>query len=324
MEDILDEGFYVDDKGFIKINDFSAASFGYTMSISGGDAKAIGLFQAAKVCLEEKGMPSIIIGTSSGSLVAPILAVAEKYPEILDEAIKFAETLDVLDMFPIKGNKPFKKNGKLPFSTILRIATGWNHLAWQDIYPLYSKVFKQHHLEALQESKTKCYSFGVVGADGTYEIKELNKAQTIKELVDMMEESSRIVPVTQPKNGRIDGGYVSFSPGMWLLKRNPELIKEYVSIYSKTLKESVSLSENWDSNIIGVIQQSMIIATNYLGIKDAMIEELLCDKYKIPYTRIECPDGIIDEMYETDDEQLRAFGLASARVAYDAINQKNE
>ena len=56
-------------------------------SISGGAAKAVGLFEAAKVCVERKDKPDIIIGTSSGALVAPIIAASYQYPELFEEAI---------------------------------------------------------------------------------------------------------------------------------------------------------------------------------------------------------------------------------------------
>ena len=306
------------------LNPFSGSSASgkhVVHSYSGGAAKAVGLFQSAKVCIERKEKPTMIVGTSSGSLVAPIVAASYIYPDLIDKAIQFAETLDVIDMFPYVGNKPFTKGGKIPLSAKLRALTGHNHLGWQDIRPLYKKVFKDIHLTALKESGIKCFSFSVLGKNGMPEFNFLNNAKSVDELIDLIERSSRITPIVQNKDGRIDGGFISFSPGMWVLDKDAKNIKEYIAIYSHPIKVGIGTNKNWDDNIFSVAQRMIEITTYYLGYKDAKIEELICEKHGIQYTRIECPDGIVDEIYEDDDHQLIAFGKASREAAILAIQK---
>jgi len=291
-------------------------------SISGGAAKAVGLFEIAKVCTEYKDRPDIIIGTSSGALVAPIIAASYTYPELLDEAIKFAQSLNVLDMFPYKGNKPFKKNGKISIGSIFRVIGGHNHLGWQDIKPLYKKVFKQKHFDALKNSDINCISFSVLGKNGTPCFNLLNESKSIDDLIDLIERSSRMTPIVQHKDGHIDGGFISFSPGMWVLKDDLQNVSEYLSIYSHPIKVGgIIENKTWDSNIINVITQVLNISTYYLGYKDALIEEILCKVENIPYIRIECPNGFIDEIYETDDNQLKEFGIASRKEAIKILSK---
>jgi len=277
--------------------------------LSGGAARAIGLFEAAKVCMERGEKPDIIIGTSSGSLLAPIIAVAYEIPELMDIAIKFAQTLDPLDMFPYKRNRPFNKKGKPTVNAIFRIIGGHNHLGWQDIKPLYKKVFTETYFKILQKSPIICQSFGVVGEDGSPEILTLNDADNLDEMINMIEKSSRIVPFVQSIEGRIDGGFISFNPSMWVLKDNK--VGTLVSIYSHELKQNIDFNKDWNKNILTTTTQSLLITTHWLGVKDALIEELYCKLNNIDYLRIECPNGYTDEIYESDDDQLIAFGKAS-------------
>jgi predicted acylesterase/phospholipase RssA len=164
--------------------------------------------------MEKGNKPDLIIGTSSGSLLAPIVAVSYQDKELMDQAIKFAQTLKPTDMFPYKDNKPFNKKGKPTVNAIFRVLFGHNHLGWQDIRPLYKKVFKEKHFKLLKKSSIKCIAFGVKGENGTPEKYVLNDACSLDEMIDMIEMSSRIVPFVQPMDGRIDGGFISFNPAM--------------------------------------------------------------------------------------------------------------
>jgi predicted acylesterase/phospholipase RssA len=285
-------------------------------SFSGAAARAIALFRMAKVSIEKSDKPNLIIGTSSGALVAPIIAVSYANPELMLEAIKFAETLDILDMFPYKGNKPFKENGKIADGAILRALTH-NHLGWQDIKPLYKKVFKEEHFNLLKESNIKCYSFGVRGDNWTPILYCLNEATTLDDMIDMIECSSRIVPFVQPMGyrhiGHVDGGFISFNPGRWLL--DSFNLKELILFNSHPVKLGITNQPHWDKDIISVITQAMEGMTNQLAVNDMEIVELKCKAKKVKLTIIEAPDGYTDEVYETDDAQLIALGEASEASA---------
>ena len=286
-------------------------------AFSGGAARFIALARAAEVCMSQGTKPDIIIGTSSGSLLAPIIAVSYSKPELMAEAIEFGETLDVQDMFPYKGNKPFNKKGKITWGAIGRIITGYSHFGIQDIKPMYKKVFTEQHFLLLQGSDIKCYAFGVNGQDGTTKIVCLNDAKSLDDMIDMIELSSRIVPFVQPaefdNQKYVDGGFISFNPAMWLF--NQVNIKELITIYSKPVTKSIAANSKWDDNVLSVTTQMLHTTTHWLGVKDSIIEELFCKLHNIPYLRIECPDGIIDEIYETDDDQLIALGLAAKEIA---------
>lgn len=289
--------------------------------ISGGAARAIGLFQAAKVCMEQSEKPNIIIGTSSGALLAPIIAAAYEDEGLMDKAIQFAETLDPVDMFPYKNNKPFNKKGKPTINAIFRILGGHNHLGWQDIKPLYKKVFKPCHLDILRRSDIQCIAFGVTGKDGSPERHFLNPADTVNELIEMIERSSRMVPFVQSMNGSIDGGFISFNPAMWLFEHYD--ITKLITIYSHQIKPFVKENLKWDKSIVSVTAQTLLITTYWLGVKDSIIEEYYCKLNDIDYLRIECPDGYTDEVYESDDKQLIALGKASRRAALKAFAARN-
>lgn len=285
-------------------------------AFSGGAAKWIALARTAQVSKEKGLRPDIIIGTSSGSLLAPIIAVAYDMPELMDQAIKFGETLDVPDMFP-KNHHPFNKKGKPTFNAVTRILTGYSHFGIQDIRPLYLKVFKQEHFELLKKSEIKCFAFGVQGSNGTPKLVCLNDAKDLNELIYMLEVSSRIVPFVQAAEyeGKlyVDGGFISFCPAMWLF--DTFNIKELLTVYSTPVPKSIGENPKWNDNVLSVTEQMLKITAHYLGVKDAIIEELHCKLNNIPYMRIECPNGFIDELYETDDDQLIALGMASKENA---------
>jgi hypothetical protein len=285
-------------------------------SFSGAAARAIALFRMAEVAIERSEKPNVIIGTSSGALAAPIIAVAYQCPELLDAAIKFAETLDAMDMFPYKGNKPFIKNGSPSVGGVLRAMTH-NHLGWQDIKPLYKKVFTEEHFQLLKKSDIKCISFGVQGKTWEPVHYILNDAKSLDDMIDMIECSSRIVPFVQPMvyngEGHVDGGYIAFNPG-WTLFGKYEL-KQLISFYSHELHGKIGAKDKWSKGVISITEQAMNGMAYWHGVKDAMLEEMLCKINAVDYLRIEAPNGYTDEVYETDDDQLIALGLASKEKA---------
>lgn len=284
--------------------------------ISGAAARAIALFRMVEVSIELGQKPNVIIGQSSGALVAPVVAVAYQCPALMTAAIKFAEMLDTRDMFPYKGNVPLTRKGNPSFGGILRGLTH-NHLGWQDIKPMYKKVFKEEHFQMLKKSDIKCISFGVKGKTWTPEMYVLNDAETLDEMIDMLECSSRIVPFTQPMRYKgdthVDGGFVSFNPAMWLFDKYN--IKQLITFYSNNVHQGVGENLKWDKSILSITFQAMNGMASWLAYKDAKIEELYCKVYNIEYLRLEAPDGYTDEIYETDDVQLIALGLASKEYA---------
>lgn len=293
--------------------------------ISGAAARAIGIFQAAKVAMEKGLKPTYIIGQSSGAILTPIIAASYKYPKLIDKAIEMAETLDITDMFPHRGNFPFNKKGKLSSNAKLRILTGHNHFAWQDIGPMFKHIFKEKHLQALKESGIVCYSFCVKGSDGSTKIHMMNRAESVDELLQMIKESDKIVPFVQNENGYIDGGFACYNPGWTVLQDVTRTfkVKQYVSIYAREITPDLGFdNKQWDKSIFTTTSQAMLITTHWLGNKDAIIEQLLCEQNEIDYVRIECPNGYTDEVYETDDKQLKALGLASKAAALQAFDNQ--
>jgi len=291
-------------------------------SFSGAAARAIALFRQAEVAIKVGDKPNIIIGTSSGALVAPIVAVSYVDPNLMTSAIKFAETLDIRDMFPYKGNKPFKKNGKVADGAILR-ALSHNHLGWQDIKPMYKKVFTEEHFKVFKKSDIKCHSFGVRGDNWTPVIYCLNDADSLDDMIDMIECSSRIVPFVQPmvyKNkSHVDGGFISFNPGRWLL--DSFKLKQLVLFNSHPVKLGLPDKLNWDKDIISVTTQAMEGMSNQLAVNDMEITILRCKLKRVKLLIIEAPDGYTDEVYEDDDEQLIALGEASYDIALDKFKE---
>lgn len=287
-------------------------------SFSGAAARAIALFRLAEVSKERGEKPDVIIGTSSGALAAPILAVAFDDPKLLDEAIEFAETLDTRDMFPVRGNKPFNAKGKPTVGSIFR-AMSHNHLGWQDIKPMYKKVFKQEHFELLKKSKIRCYSYGVIGKTWTPVRYCLNDAESIDDMINMIECSSRIVPFVQPMvykgEGHVDGGYICFNPG-WTLFEDHN-ITTLVSMYSHEPRLGVKPVEKWDKGVLSIAHQCMMGMNHSLGYKDARLEKLEAQVAGTRLLQLFAPDGHTDEIYETDDDQLRSLGVASYRIAHE-------
>ena len=290
-------------------------------ALSGAAARAISLFRQAQVAMERGEEPEVIIGNSSGALAAPILAVAFERPEILPKAIEFAETLDTADMFPYKGNKPFGKKGKPTVGAIFR-ALGHNHLGWQDIKPLYKRVFTEEYFQVFKRLHIKCYAFGVVGEDWSPVTYCLNDAETLDEMIDMIECSSRIVPFVQPMEykgkGHVDGGYIAFNPGWTLFSKYR--MNTLVCMYSREIKPSMGVNPEWDKNVISITTQAMNGMAYWHGNKDKLLNELYCYKYKTNYIGLEAPDGYTDEIYETDDAQLIALGDATYKKAEETWN----
>jgi predicted acylesterase/phospholipase RssA len=288
-------------------------------SFSGAAARAIALFRMAESSIEFGEKPDVVIGSSSGALIAPIIAVSYKCPELLHSAIKMAETLDSTDMFPYKGNMPMYKNGKPSIGGILRGFTH-NHLGWQDIRPMYKKIFKEEHFQVFKKSDIKCIAFGVKGVNWSPIEYVLNDAKSLDDMIDMIECSSRITPFVQPMSydgfGHVDGGYISFNPSMWLFDKFD--LKEVITFYSNQIHGRIPDNPKWDKSILSVTNQAMHGMSHWLGVKDAIIEKIECKLRNINYLRIEAPDGYTDEVYETDDNQLIALGLASKKVAEDA------
>lgn len=285
-------------------------------SISGAAARAIAHFRMVEVAIKRGEKPNLIIGNSSGSIVAPIAAVAFTNPEILPKAISFAETLDILDMFPYKGNKPFNKKGKIATNAYGRMLIH-GHMGFQDIKPLYKKVFTQEYFEIFKKSDIKCIAFGVKGRDFTPTQYVLNDAETLDEMIDMIETSSRIVPMVQPMvykgDSHIDGGFISFNPGMWLYQKYN--IGTHISFYSREIKYKMPDKPNWDKGLFSIIERYSEGCSFWLGNKDALLEECLATIKGTVYLRLEAPDGYTDEIYEKDDWQLKALGDASYKKA---------
>lgn len=277
---------------------------------SGGAAKFITLAQGAKIVIAEKGYPDVIIGVSSGALLAPIVAASKYMPNILDDAIKFGETLDINDMFPYKGNKPFTKKGNVSSNAILRAATGHNHLGWQDIRPLYKKVFTEDAFKAFKASGIICHSFGVKGENFSPAMACLNNAKDIDDLIDMIELSARIVPLVQPaiykQASYIDGGFIAHCAAWYAFKFYD--IKELFTFYTSISNEYIDSNSNWDKDIVTIIFQLMGGMSHWLSYKDRIIEALYCKLNNIPYVCFEYPASAIDEIYETDSNQLKAAG----------------
>jgi hypothetical protein len=292
-------------------------------SFSGGAAEAIALFRAAEVSIEKGEKPTRIIGTSSGSITASIIPVAYEVPGFMEAAIKFAETLDVEDMFWSKAHRPLNEKGEPTFNAITRILTGHNHLGIQDIRDLFKELFTEEHVEILRNSPIKSFAFGVRGKDFKPTIVCLNRAKNVDDLVDMIELSSRISPLVQPAPYKgdtyVDGGFIAFNPG-WLAL-SPK-IKQYVATYAHPMNTIGHSNEEWDKNLFTVVPQLLGGMAHWHGMKDIKIEELMCKLYDIDYLRIECPSGYIDEIYESDDEQLIALGLASQENAIKAWDNK--
>lgn len=299
--------------------DIVKEDIGTAWALSGAAARAIALMRQVEVAIARGEKPDVIIGNSSGALTAPIAAVAYEYPEILPEAIRFAETLDTADMFPYKGNVPFNKKGNPRPMSVLR-ALGHGHLGWQDIKPLYKKVFTEEYFEIFKKSNIKCIAFGVKGSDWSPVEYVLNDAETLDEMIDMIECSSRIVPFVQPMEFRgeahVDGGFVSFNPGMWLFEKYN--MERLVTMYSREVKFAMHKNPNWHKGklpVLGIVTQAMNGTSYWLGNKDAIIEECFSALTGTEYIRLEAPDGYTDEVYETDDHQLIALGNASFEKA---------
>lgn len=294
-------------------------------AFSGAAARAVAHFRNAEVAMRLGNKPNVIIGNSSGAIIAPIIAVAYEDPQLMIDGIKFAETLDTADMFPHKGNKPFTKKGKVAPGAVLR-AMSHNHLGWQDIKPMYKKVFTEKHFQMLKKSPIKCIAFGVIGEDWSPVEYVLNDAETLDEMIDMIETSSRIVPFTQPMvykgKGHVDGGFLAFNPG-WRLFANYKM-EELITFYSRETKEAMSKNSKWDKNILSVTTQAMNGMAFWHGNKDAMLEEAYSALDSVKYMRIEAPDGYTDEVYETDDHQLIALGEASAEISERMWNLYNQ
>ncbi len=296
-------------------------------SFSGGAAKFIGLAEAARVSMIAGFKPDVIVGVSSGCLLTPIIAAAYFDPKILDKAIELGGSLKLKDMFPYSGNFPLNKNGKPSFNAILRLLTGHNHLGFQDIAPLYKKVFTNRVFRLFKKSQIKCYGFGVNGADFSPSLINLNEAKDIDDLIKRIEFTARIVPIVQPAKYNnltgIDGGFISHSAAYWVWHLLGLKVDKLLSVYANEYKLNIKCNSKWDNNIVSIMQQCLQGTTHYLSIKDRIIEGLYCKANKIPYIRIECPDIAIDEQYETDSSDLLQFGASSRKVAIERWKEFN-
>lgn len=291
-------------------------------SFSGGAVKWISLAEGAKVSIERKGYPDVIIGVSAGALLAPIIAVSKYLPDVLDKAIEIGSTLKTKDMFPYKNNHPFRNNGKITPNATFRVITGHNHLAWQDIAPLYKRVFTQEVFEVFKKSDIKCYAFGVKGKNYSPKVVCLNNASCVDELIRMIELSSRIVPFVQPAiykgEGYIDGGFIAMNAA-WVLA--PYLnMKELITYYTNEPSTSIGDNKNWDKNVLQITANSMNGSVYWHSVKDRIIEHLYCKAHDIKYLRIDYPCTAIDEVYDTDEHQLREVGQESIKITHKAWN----
>lgn len=287
---------------------------------SGAAARAVGIFEACRVAVNHEEKPTKIIGQSSGAILTALQGASYKYPCLMDAAIDMAASLDLKDMFPHPGNFPFNKKGKLSANAAFRVLTGHNHFAWQDISPMFKNIFKEKHLAALKSSGIECWTMGVDGKDGTLAMFNLNLANTVDDVLDMLKRSNRIAPFVQNYKGFLDGGFACYNPA-WLMFESCPNLKKVRTFYAKEITDGIPVNEKWDKTIISIQTQTMLTATHWLSVKDAMIEELYCEKNNIDYVRIECPNGYTDEIYETDDDQLRALGQASREVALKAFKK---
>jgi predicted acylesterase/phospholipase RssA len=290
-------------------------------SFSGAAARAIALFKQAQAAIELTEKPNIIIGQSSGAIVAPIVAVAYDDPKLLKAAIEMAETLDIEDMFPYKGNVPMTKSGKPTVGGIVRAFTH-NHLGWQDIKPMYKKIFTEEHFKLFKNSSIKCIGFGVRGKDWMPTMFNLSEAENLDDLIDMIEATARIVPFVQPMEYKgdtyVDGGFISFNPAKWLF--NNHELKSLLMFNSHPVKLGIPVNEKWDDTILTITNQAMQGLVNQLAVAYMELAELYCIKTNVNYIIVEAPEGYTDEIYETDDDQLKALGNAAYENASKILN----
>lgn len=285
-------------------------------SFSGGAVKWISLAEGAKVAINKIGFPEFVIGVSAGALLAPIIAVSKHLPCVLDKAIEIGSTLETEDMFPYKNNQPFNKKGKPTTNAIFRVLTGHNHLGWQDIGPLYKQVFTDEVFQVFKKSQIKCYAFGVKGKNFSPKVVCLNNAKDIDELIQMIELSSRITPFVQPaiyKNESYsDGGFIAMNAA-WILA--PYLnISELITFYTNLPLTKLSENKNHDKNFFQVTGNNLNGAVYWHSVKDRIIEQLYCLAHNIKYIRIDYPCSAIDEVYDTDEDQLRKVGKESREI----------
>jgi len=285
-------------------------------SFGGGAVKWISLAEGAKVSIKRNGYPTVVIGVSAGALLAPIIAVSKRLPDILDRAINIGRTLKSSDIFPYKGNSPFNKKGKPTVNAIFRILTGYNHLGFQDIGPLYKSLFTDKVFAEFKKSDILCYAFGVKGKDFSPSIVCLNDAKTVTELIAMIELSSRIVPFVQPAKFKedfyIDGGFVA-NNAAWVIREMFD-IKELITFYTNVIEYNIKTNDKWDGNILQVVTQCMGGMAHWHSIKDRLIEEYYCKANCISYMCIEYPCSAINEVYDTDDNQLEAAGIEAREI----------
>ena len=289
-------------------------------SLSGGSVKFVALVRGAKVSIAYGRKPHVIVGVSAGALLAPIIALAYQDPCILEEAIELAETLDMTDMFPIKGNKPFTEKGNIAPGAYLRVVTGWNHLGWQDIAPLYKKVMTEERFKLFKKTDINCWAFGVKGRNMSPKPVLLNNASSVDELIQMIELSSRMTPLVQPAPYKgdtyVDGGFISHSAFWWI--KDKYNVEELITFYTSEYSEEISDNSNWDKSLFTVVMQLLLGTTHWLSMHGRDLEELYCHKHNIKHMRMEFPGHIIDEIYDTDDEQLKALGDISEEIAVEA------
>lgn len=291
---------------------------------SGASARAIALFTMGKEAMNVLKKPTVMVGQSSGAIVMPIIAVAYEVEELIDIAIDFASTLNTEDMFPYKGNKPFGKNGNPTFNNYLRLLI-YGHFGWQDIRPLYKKVFTDEYFKIFKNQEIQCYGYGVDGQDWSVTRYHFNLAKDVDELIDMIESTARIIPFVQEKYyneiNHVDGGFIAFNPA-WLeiekLQKTGKQIEEVITFYSHEVQRSINENVNWNKGTLKAINkvtQAMLGTTHWLSIKDSLLEEAYSKLYRFNYCRLEAPNGYTDDTYEDDNEQLISLGNAAREKA---------
>ena len=269
---------------------------------------------AALVELERLGVrPDCYAGTSAGAYLSFVAAVAGA------PRIKIAAPyVDLGSVFPIK---PVRDSGGFSIWALLRMLTFRGSLGVQDARGELKKIISEREFLMYQNSnRPNCYVSTVGLSTGLayfYNLK--TDAANYQEAIDMVEASSRIVPMVNPIVLRgeycADGGHRNHNPSEQLLGAEPK-IQCLFSLYARPkegdreIPEPQAKAQNWAQRTLKIIE----IAHSEVSYSDEKISDLICDLRNIRQIKIHLPK-ILTHYYDTNPQRCGQLVRAAQKIA---------
>ncbi|MFT4758152.1 MAG: NTE family protein [Paraglaciecola sp.] len=279
----------------------------HALVISGGGSKGAFAGGVAEYLMEYCGSDyNIFVGTSTGSLLAPMLAAGK-----MEEIKKIYTSVSNKDIFNIN---PFiiKKRGKLFFTKINHINTIRMFLKkkksfgeTKNLRKLIAKTFKKEYYTKVRNSKKDVIITVANLTSSRVEYKSIHDCD-YEDFCDWMWVSSNIVPFMSlvVKNGMeyADGGFGSYLPVHPAIEKGAKVIDAIV-----LRPENLQINHLPSTNPFDVLLKAFDFMLNQIGSDDVVIGNLHGLASDVEVNTYFTPHLLTEHSFIFDPEQMTGW-----------------